>query len=51
MEKRRNDMRKMLFESQDEVDNKKDRLLEDIGTRLKQTTNIEDLFTIRWRVV
>lgn len=49
-EKKRNDMRKRLFETQDDVELKKERLLETVESRLTQKARLEPLFTIRWRI-
>ncbi|MBI2326338.1 DEAD/DEAH box helicase [Candidatus Collierbacteria bacterium] len=49
-EKKRNEMRKRLFETQDEVELKKEKLLESVEARLAQHSNIEPLFTIRWKI-
>jgi superfamily II DNA or RNA helicase len=51
MEKKRNDKRKSLFEEQDRVDQRKEELISNVEARLKQQTNIKDLFTVRWRVI
>lgn len=51
LEKQRHDKRRRLFEAQDEVDERKDDLIEEIEQRLKQRTEEVTLFTIRWRVV
>ena len=50
LERQRNDKRRRLFETQDEVDARKDSLIEDIEQRLKQRTEDVALFTIRWCV-
>lgn len=50
LEKRRNEKRRKLFESQDEIDNRKEKLLSEIETRLKQKTSEELLFIIRWEL-
>jgi ERCC4-related helicase len=50
-EKKRNEMRKKLYDAQDEVDVKKDTLLEKIEAQLKQRSKIEALFTIRWKII
>ena len=50
LEKQRNDKRRRLFEAQDEVDERKDGLIEEIEQRLKQRTEDVALFTIRWCV-
>ena len=50
LEKQRHDKRRRLFEAQDEVDERKDGLIEDIEQRLQQRTEEATLFTVRWRV-
>ena len=50
LEKKRNEKRRKLFESQDEIDNRKEKLLSEIETRLKQKTSEELLFIIRWEL-
>ena len=50
LERQRNDKRRRLFETQDEVDARKDGLIEDIERRLKQRMEDVALFTIRWCV-
>jgi len=50
LERQRNDKRRRLFETQDEVDARKDGIIEDIEQRLKQRTEDVALFTIRWCV-
>ena len=51
MEKKRNTMRLNLYQTQDDVDNKKEKLINEIETRLKQKTEITELFTVRWKVI
>jgi len=51
MEKKRNEMRKKLYEAQDEVDVRKEDLIAHVEAQLKQKTKLEPLFTLRWRVV
>ncbi len=51
MEKKRNDMRKRLFDAQDEVDQKKETLIERVESLLKQSVDLQELFTIRWKVI
>lgn len=51
MEKKRSVMRQNLYQSQDEVDIRKERLIEDIETRLKQKIEKSELFTIRWGLI
>ncbi|MFH1252737.1 MAG: helicase-related protein [Candidatus Uhrbacteria bacterium] len=50
-EKKRNEMRRKLYEAQDEVDVKKDSLLERVEAQLKQKSKTETLFTISWKIV
>ena len=49
-EKKRNQMRQELYQSQDEVDVKKDTLLERVEAQLKQRTALTPLFTARFTV-
>lgn len=44
-------MRKRLFEAQDNVEDRKDELLNAVEARLRQTVEEERLFVARWRVV
>jgi superfamily II DNA/RNA helicase len=50
-EKKRNEMRKRLFETQDDVELRKEKLLESVESRLTQQSKLEPLFTIRWRII
>ena len=40
-----------LYEAQDEVDAKKEKLLEEIEARLQQKLERNELFLIRWKVL
>jgi len=51
LEKKRNAKRRTLFEAQDEVDSRKDGLIEGVEARLRQQIKTDELFAIRWRVV
>ncbi|MFZ5517427.1 MAG: SNF2-related protein [Candidatus Zhuqueibacterota bacterium] len=51
MEKKRNQLRKNLFEAQDDVDAKKEELIETIEARMKQNTTASELFTVRWKLI
>jgi adenine-specific DNA-methyltransferase len=51
MEKKRNTKRRTLFEAQDEIDSRKEGLIESVEARLKQLIRKSELFSIRWRVV
>ena len=50
LEKKRNEKRKRLFEAQDEIDNKKENLLNKIEEGLKQDITRTELFTIKWKL-
>jgi superfamily II DNA/RNA helicase len=50
-EKKRNDMRRRLFETQDDVELKKEKLLESVEARLAQQAKLETLFTIKWKII
>lgn len=51
LEGKRNDMRKRLFDAQDNVEERKDDLLNTVEARLRQTVEEKCLFVVRWRVV
>ena len=51
LEKKRNEMRQKLYRSQDDVDAKKENLLEKVETQLNQKTTLVPLFTVRWKVI
>ena len=51
LEKKRSEKRQHLFEAQDRVDDRKERLLDDIEARLNQDINIKELFTIKWNMI
>lgn len=51
LERKRNTMRQDLFNAQDEVEQRKDNLLEEVEARMKQSISREDIFTIKWRIV
>lgn len=51
MEKKRNEMRKKLYEAQDEVDKRKEDLIGRVEAQLKQKTILMPLFEIKWKVV
>jgi len=50
IEKKRKEKRARLFEEQDAVEERKEKLIETIEERLKQKTMVEELMRIRWRV-
>lgn len=51
LEKKRNELRQKLYQAQDEVDVKKEGLLEKVEAQLKQKTTLKQLFTIRFKVI
>ena len=50
LEKTRNDLRLNLYQAQDDVEQKKETLIQDIEARLKQSLKVETVFTVRWSV-
>jgi hypothetical protein len=50
IEKRRNEKRKLLFVAQDEIDERKEALLNEIEARLQQQVQLNNLFTIHWKL-
>lgn len=51
LEKKRNTLRMNLYQAQDEVDVRKEKLIEDVEARLKQKLERNELFLIRWKVI
>lgn len=51
LEKKRNTKRRTLFEAQDEIDSRKEGLIESVEKRLEQLISTRELFSIRWRVI
>ena len=51
LEKKRTEKRQNLYEAQDEIDEKKDLLLDKIEKMLKQNISKEKLFMIKWRMI
>ncbi len=50
LERARNKQRKELFDRQDEVDERREALIEQLETKLNQKTEVEDLFVIAWQI-
>lgn len=48
LERQRTAKRKSLFDEQDGIDLRREKLVEDIEGRLKQATDLSPVFTIRW---
>ena len=52
LEKRRSEKRRSLFEAQDEVDDQKEKLFDEVEQTLRQKKATEEtLFKIRWRII
>lgn len=51
LEKRRSEKRRTLFEAQDEVDAKKETLLDEVEKLLEQRVKQEAIFVIRWKMI
>src|SRR5205823_9843433 len=51
LESQRNDRRRSLFDAQDRVDKQRDELISQIEAKLTQTSSLQQLFTVRWRLV
>lgn len=51
MEKKRNELRQNLYQAQDEIDGRKENLINEIESRLIQKIETNELFAIRWKVV
>jgi superfamily II DNA/RNA helicase len=51
LEKKRQEKRRNLFDAQDQVDEKKENLLDEIEARLHQEITETELFTIQWKIV
>lgn len=50
-EKRRNELRRNLYQAQDEVDEQKERLIDNIEQRMNQQIKLTELFTIKWTLI
>ena len=50
MEKRRNELRQNLYQAQDEVDSRKEKLIEEIEARMKQKIETNQLFLVKWKL-
>jgi len=51
LEKQRRQQRQDIFRIEDEIEEKRDRLVDQLEERMTQRSNIQSLFVIRWRVV
>lgn len=50
LEKKRSEKRKQLYEAQDDIEAKRDGLLDEIEARMHQKISEERLFSIRWKI-
>ena len=50
-ERKKRGLRERIFDLEDEICDRRDRLVEALEQRMRQKTTIEPIFTIRWRVV
>ncbi|MFC4767696.1 SNF2-related protein [Effusibacillus consociatus] len=50
-EKKRSEMRRNLYNEQDEIDRQKERLFADVEKKLEQKLTRKHLFTIKWRLI
>ncbi|MES1928859.1 helicase domain-containing protein [Salinisphaera dokdonensis CL-ES53] len=50
LEKRRNQQRRDLYAAQDQIDEDKERLIDDVQSRLKQQTERESIYRLRWHI-
>ena len=51
LETKKRSLRQKMFDTEDEIAVKRDRLVEELEKRMQQKVKITELFTIRWRVV
>ncbi|MCL1051880.1 SNF2-related protein [Shewanella abyssi] len=51
LEKKQRRQRQEIFDVEDEIIGKRDALIEALEQRMKQKTEVEELFTVRWSVV
>ncbi|MEB3231479.1 MAG: SNF2-related protein [Leptolyngbyaceae bacterium] len=50
LEKQRNQKRRQLFDAQDEIDERRDELIAQLEGKLEQKSELQRLFTLRWRL-
>jgi len=51
LEKRQRRQRQEIFDVEDEIIEKRDELIDALEKRLKQKTEVKELFTVRWQVI
>jgi len=50
-EKRRNELRRNLYQAQDDVDARKEKWIDNVEKRMEQLLKLTELFTIRWSLI
>jgi adenine-specific DNA-methyltransferase len=50
LEQQRNQKKRTLYEAQDQIEQRKDSLIDEVEARLQQQTSRETVFTIRWNL-
>lgn len=50
LEKKRNRLRRELYDQQDEIEKQKEELIDKVSAKLKQQIEIKELFTIKWSI-
>lgn len=50
LESKRGEKRRSLFDAQDNVDHRRERLIDEVEGKLGQKVSLQSLFTIRWRL-
>ena len=51
LEAHRNTRRRALFDAQDDIDNHHEQLIADIEGKLGQKTTLQELFSLRWKII
>lgn len=51
LDKKKRRMREKIFATEDQIAEKRDKLIEALSQRLKQKTKVSTLFTIHWKVI
>lgn len=51
LEKKRNEMRRTLYDEQDEIDHQKELLFAEVEKKIQQKIGINHVFTIKWKII
>lgn len=51
MEKKRNKLRRKLYDEQDAIEEKKEVLIDKVAQKLEQNKSIQELFKIQWKII